>query len=536
MSSLYNLEPPPTAKLLLHSTAGPLTLELFAKQTPLASRSFLQHCLDGYYTNTVFHRLIPGFIIQGGDPSNTGEGGESIYPQNLFEDEFHSRLKWNRRGLLGMANEGTPNTNGGQFFFSLGGGDDVKGLQGRNTMFGRISGESIFNLVKLGDAEVEEGGEKPLYPTKITGAEVLVNPFEDMVVREVRKVELAKEQVERKDGAGLKKRKRKGGKVLLSFGDEEGVEEGVVGRKEKFNPKLVRVGENVGASNGRGSIEAKSMERNRHSQKPLKKVEKATKRRPSSSPSPPPPMPEPNRVAQLPLPRDEEPSRSPSTSPEPADVGKMTTLLDKTNAQIADIKASMKRTVQTAAATDLKPKSALEQMVPETAVRGRKRKHGANGNVKGDKQTLDLLSAFKSKLDKAGPDKEGSAASPAPIVEGEASHIGEQGNHTGENNDEEAELCDLHFIANCQSCKSWNEQGAGAESDDGDRGWMAHALSFEKDRLGKDLTFRKMAEEQLVVTDPREKALNIREDARQKKKSRMAGNGAWTADKSRSRV
>lgn len=435
-----------------------------------------------------------------------------------------------------MANEGTPNSNGGQFFFSLGGGDDVKGLQGRNTMFGRISGESIFNLVKMGDAEVEEGGEKPLYPTKITGVEVLVNPFEDMAVREVRKVEAVKEQVERKDGAGPKKGKKKAGKVLLSFGDEEGVEEGSVGRKEKFNPKLVSLGEHIGASNGRGSTETKTMEKHSHSQKPPKRVEKATKRRPSSSPSPPPPMPEPNRVAQLPLPKYEEPSRSPSTSPELADVGKMTTLLDKTNAQIADIKASMKRTVQTAAATDSKPKSALEQMIPETAVRGRKRKHGANGNVKGDKQTLDLLSAFKSKLDKAEPDKEVSAASPAPIVEAEASHDGEQRDQAGKDNDEEAELCDLHFIANCQSCKSWNEQAAGEESDDGDRGWMSHALSFEKDRLGKDLTFKKKAEEELVVIDPREKALSIREDEMARKKTRKAGNGAWTADKSRGRV
>ena len=435
-----------------------------------------------------------------------------------------------------MANEGTPNSNGGQFFFSLGGGDDVKGLQGRNTMCGRISGESSFTLVKMGEASVEEGGVKPLYPTKITGAEVLVNPFEDTVVREVRKVETVKDQAERKDGAGLKKAKKKGAKVLLSFGDEEGVEEGVVGRREKFNPKLVSVGEDVGASKGRGNMKVKVVEKIGHSQKPLKKVEKATKRRPSSSPSPPPPVPEPNRVAQLPLPRDEEPSRSPSTSPEPADVGKMTTLLDKTNAQFADIKASMKRTVQTAAAIDPKPKSTLEQMIPETAVRGRKRKHGANGNVKGDKQTLDLLSAFKSKLDKAEPDKEVSAASPAPIVEADASLEGEQRIQAGENNDEEAELCDLHFIANCQSCKSWNEQGADEETDDGDRGWMSHTLSFEKDRLGKDLTFRKKAEEELVVIDPREKALNIKEDARLKKRARVGGNGAWTADKSRGRV
>ncbi|KAI7303429.1 hypothetical protein KC315_g15682, partial [Hortaea werneckii] len=63
MSALYNLEPQPTAKCILHTTAGDLLLELFAKQTPLASRNFLQHCLDGYYTNTIFHRLVKDFII-----------------------------------------------------------------------------------------------------------------------------------------------------------------------------------------------------------------------------------------------------------------------------------------------------------------------------------------------------------------------------------------------------------------------------------------------------------------------------------------
>ena len=107
MSTLYNLEPNPTAKVLLRTTAGDLELELFAKQTPITSRNFLQLCLDDYYSNTIFHRLVPGFIVQGGDPTGTGHGGESSYDGNAFEDEYHTRLKFNRRGLVGMANSAT---------------------------------------------------------------------------------------------------------------------------------------------------------------------------------------------------------------------------------------------------------------------------------------------------------------------------------------------------------------------------------------------------------------------------------------------
>lgn len=131
MSAIYNLEPQPTASAIIHTTQGDISIELFAKQTPLTCRNFLQLSLDGYYDNTIFHRLIPGFILQGGDPTGTGSGGESIYdggafsgdldpwpmdqrkgknagPTGInFKDEFHSRLKFNRRGLLGMANDGT---------------------------------------------------------------------------------------------------------------------------------------------------------------------------------------------------------------------------------------------------------------------------------------------------------------------------------------------------------------------------------------------------------------------------------------------
>ena len=522
MSAVYNLEPPPTAKVLLTTTSGDLLLELFAKQTPLASRNFLQHCLDGYYNGTLFHRLVPGLIIQGGDPTSTGDGGESVYPGGApFEDEFHSRLKFTRRGLLGMANEGTNGSNGSQFFLTLG---ETRELEGRNTLFGRVVGDTIYNLMKMGEVELQagEGSERPIYPTKITGAEILVNPFEDMVVTEVKaRAEIGQKQ------EGRRKGKKKGGKVLLSFGGEEGedgTEEPVL-KKEKFNTKL------ISASGDNGPKKAV----NGASKPAVRGAEKRVRRRSSRSKTPPHRV-VPNRETQLPLPKDEEPSRSPSSSPEPAQVGKVSTLLDKTNAQIADLKASMRRNVPMAPAADTRKKSALEQMIPETSMRGRKRKH--NGDAPADKQTLDILNAFRAKLEQAPPEP---APAKTSVAEAQDKHNGVNDQHKEEANngdEDEAALCDLHFIADCHSCQLWSgEMSNNAYGQDDDtQGWMNHALSFEKDRLGKDLNWKKKNEEELVVIDPREKAKDIREEQRAKKMARMGGSSAWDRDRDRGRL
>lgn len=505
MATLYNLEPPPTAKVVLTTTAGEVLLELFAKQTPLASRSFLQHCLDGYYDGTVFHRLVPGFIIQGGDPTNTGEGGESIYPGRTFEDEFHTRLKWNRRGLLGMANEGRKNTNGSQFFLSLG---DCKELEGRNTMFGRVVGDTIFNLLKMADAEIGEG-ERPLYPTKIVSTEVLVNPYEDMVRQEVKKVEVAEEKK-----APPKKSKRKLSKTILSFEDDEEGESAAPVKKEKLNPRLAD--SDLQASPG---LPSKSNGVSQAAPRINASQAKSTayKRRRSSPSRSPPPMKKPAPAAQLPIRDEERPSRSASSTPEP--VEKMTSLLEKTNAQIAEMKASMKRNVS-APSQQEKPKSALEAMMPATAMRGKKRKAP-------EKQTLDLLTKFKSKL-------EGAKASSKTVVPEHGAHpeADMTNGKVGQDDEDEAALCDLHFIADCESCKSWDENVNEDADDNDDKAWMSHTLSFEKDRLGKDLTYRKKKLEELVVIDPREKAQDIMGEEKARNRARMEGKGrtAWKRD------
>ncbi|CDJ59131.1 cyclophilin, putative [Eimeria maxima] len=85
MSEVYVHEPQPTARVVISTTMGPLDVDLWAREAPMTVRSFLQLSLEGYYNNTIFHRLIPGFIIQGGDPTGTGRGGSSIYDRSAEE-------------------------------------------------------------------------------------------------------------------------------------------------------------------------------------------------------------------------------------------------------------------------------------------------------------------------------------------------------------------------------------------------------------------------------------------------------------------
>lgn len=514
MSAIYNLEPQPTASAILHTTLGEISVELFAKQTPLTCRNFLQLALDGYYDGTIFHRLVPNFILQGGDPTGTGNGGESIYdggafsgdldpwPMDMrqgknagphgvnFKDEFHSRLKFNRRGLLGMANDGRPDTNGSQFFFTL---DKADELNGKNTMFGRVAGDTIYNLAKIGESEVAEGTDRPLYPVKIQRVEVLVNPFEDMQKRSRVAPLVQKKAPADKE----KKKKRKGGKQLLSFGDEEGDEDVPVLKKAKFDTRII----------------AEEEPRDEPEEKPKPKPKKRRE-------SPKRPIPDEERQSSEESPRREPTSQkvppnrkraeefSPSPSPEPVP---QKSALEKANEEIAALKASMRRGVHDEQPVKEEKKSALDSMIPETSVKGaRKRRPGQTASD--DPRTLRMLKAFQSRLDKAPPEKQ---------REGEAKpEDGDDG--TKEGADDEAELCDLHFIANCQSCTQWDKQEK-VESDD--EGWMSHSLSFAADKLGKDLSTRRKAEEELVVIDPRAKARTLKEEKRAERDAKAGQSG-----------
>ncbi|MBV7338411.1 peptidylprolyl isomerase [Chloroflexi bacterium TSY] len=94
---------------------GDMKIQLFAERAPVTVNNFVFLARDGYYNDTVFHRVLEGFMAQGGDPTGTGSGG----PGYEFEDEFFPGLEFDRRGLLAMANRG-PTTNGSQFFITFG--------------------------------------------------------------------------------------------------------------------------------------------------------------------------------------------------------------------------------------------------------------------------------------------------------------------------------------------------------------------------------------------------------------------------------
>uniref|UniRef100_A0A3Q3LB75 Spliceosome-associated protein CWC27 homolog n=1 Tax=Mastacembelus armatus TaxID=205130 RepID=A0A3Q3LB75_9TELE len=227
MSNIYIQEPPTNGKVLLKTSAGDIDIELWSKEAPKASRNFVQLCMEGYYDGTIFHRVVPEFIVQGGDPTGTGEGGESIYGRP-FKDEFHSRLRFNRRGLVAMANAGA-HDNGSQFFFTLGriyinvflSYWDCQLLIVSNLIF--VTGDTIYNILRLAEVECDNN-ERPLNPHKIKTAEVLHSPFDDIIPREIKKVKKDKDKEE------AKKSQSKATKnfSLLSFGEEAEEEEEMV--------------------------------------------------------------------------------------------------------------------------------------------------------------------------------------------------------------------------------------------------------------------------------------------------------------------
>ncbi|KAK5049864.1 hypothetical protein LTR84_003982 [Exophiala bonariae] len=550
MASSYTTEPPATASVLLHTSAGPLTISLFANQTPLTCRNFLQHVLDEDYTNNAFHRVSPGFVIQTGDPTGTGEGGQNIYEDREFErydedwarvlgrekdekikfgDEIHSRLKFNRRGLVGMAKGTGPGGGyGTQFFITL--GDCRAQLDGKCTMFGRVEGDGIYNVVKIAEGELVEDTERPLYPEKILRAEIIEIPKGEAWQKMRKRDKIA----QRVSEAPTKKKvtKKKGVKTLLSFGGDDGEDDSadvaVRPRKAKFNPALIEGGD---------SHDSKSVP---HPNGISKKGETSGEKRRPKSPSPTTTIPKKRKTSPEPTVKSESPAQrrkpsfhdpttqlplrdpeSPSRSPTPDGVptkSKASTL----QAEIDALKASMRRNVAPTNESKQK-KSALESLIPATSTRGRKRPRPGESNSKEDASALKMLNAFKARLEATNANETTKTNGKKLDSKQEA-----KSEAAPPEDDDEAALCDLHFIANCQSCSRWDEADPNADDEaDDDKPWMSHSLSFAKDRLGKDLTWRKKNEEELVVIDPGEREKDIKLEKRKGKEKGKGKDRSW---------
>jgi cyclophilin family peptidyl-prolyl cis-trans isomerase len=138
----------------LNTTEGPIELELFPEDAPKTVANFVQLARDGFYEGVIFHRVIPDFMIQGGDPTGTGTGG----PGYQFEDEFNDHRV--ERGALAMANAG-PNTNGSQFFIVT--TEAAPWLDGKHTVFGRVtSGMDVVDRISQADRDANDRPREPV--------------------------------------------------------------------------------------------------------------------------------------------------------------------------------------------------------------------------------------------------------------------------------------------------------------------------------------------------------------------------------------
>ena len=156
--------------VLLETTQGKIKLELFEDVAPLAVENFTTHIKNGYYNGIAFHRIIKNFMVQGGDPTESGRGGKSIWGKS-FKDEFKNRV-FDKPGILAMANAGR-NTNGSQFFITTA---PTPWLNGHHTIFGQVADkESMITLSKLNNISTSgrRGGDRPLQRQEIIKATLL---------------------------------------------------------------------------------------------------------------------------------------------------------------------------------------------------------------------------------------------------------------------------------------------------------------------------------------------------------------------------
>ncbi|KAL1842853.1 hypothetical protein VTJ49DRAFT_4020 [Mycothermus thermophilus] len=180
----------------IDTNLGPLTLELHTETAPKAVWNFLRLSQKGYYRNVSFHRLIRNFMIQGGDPTGTGRGGQSIWGKP-FADELEGPHLHDARGVVSMANKGK-NTNSSQFFITF---RPAKHLDRKHTVFGRLIEESSFKTLDAMEAvPVAEGdaSNRPLKEIVIKDVVVLIDPFEEFLKEKKTKEEEEKKKDEKR--------------------------------------------------------------------------------------------------------------------------------------------------------------------------------------------------------------------------------------------------------------------------------------------------------------------------------------------------
>lgn len=163
-ANLYGEESAMNQKtVIFETTQGNVEIELMPDIAPKASENFTKLVEKGYYNGLTFHRVIKGFMIQGGDPTGTGRGGESVWGKP-FEDEFDMTARFDTPGILAMANSG-PNTNGSQFFITTA---KTPWLNQHHTIFGKVV--SGYDVIEKIEKAPTDGSDRPTPPQKIVKA------------------------------------------------------------------------------------------------------------------------------------------------------------------------------------------------------------------------------------------------------------------------------------------------------------------------------------------------------------------------------
>ena len=156
------IDPSASYTAVIRTNLGSMTLELFALDAPKTVNNLVFLAQEGFYDGIIFHRVIPGFMIQGGDPTGTGTAG----PGYRFEDEIVPSLVFDSPGILAMANSG-PNTNGSQFFITV---VPTPHLNGAHTIFGKITeGQNVADAIAITPAGP---GNRPIQSVVIQGIDI----------------------------------------------------------------------------------------------------------------------------------------------------------------------------------------------------------------------------------------------------------------------------------------------------------------------------------------------------------------------------
>jgi peptidylprolyl isomerase len=157
---------PANVRAVLETTQGKIEFKLFPNIAPKACENFTGLIKKGYYNGIIFHRVIPKFMVQGGDPTGTGRGGQSLWGKS-FADEVTPDIRFEKPGLLAMANAG-PGTNGSQFFITTA---KTPWLNMRHTIFGEVV--TGYDIVQKIEGQPTDGNDRPVETQKIIAATVI---------------------------------------------------------------------------------------------------------------------------------------------------------------------------------------------------------------------------------------------------------------------------------------------------------------------------------------------------------------------------